>query len=102
MEDVIHYLQLKNQYYEKFYSITSKFWQSIQNGDWSKVAEFTEQRDKILHLIRTYDYKISEILDGVNLDDKKYESYREQVTLLLAKRKEWVDRIVEIDLLVIG
>ncbi len=98
MEEVIHYLQLKNQYYEKFFSVTVKFLDQANQGKWDGLEFFVDNRERILNIIRSYDFKIAKAfqkLDGNRCDS---EYYGRRVKELLERRTQLAHKIVTIDL----
>lgn len=98
MEEVIHYLDLKNQYYEKFYSLTSKFLVQAEQDHWNEIEFFVDNRERILNIIRSFDFKIAAIFDGLDMSQNEVEAYRERVKTLLDKRAEIANKIVAKDL----
>ena len=58
MEEVIYYLELKNQYYEKFHNVTKRLLEYVQQNRWDILPSFVDTRERILHIIRSYDFKI--------------------------------------------
>ena len=98
MEEVIHYLELKNQYYEKFYNLTQKFLQLAEDKRWNDVELFVDNRERILSIIRSYDFKIAEVFEQIDVTQVDLNLYRTRVHSLLESRKSWVDKIVALDL----
>jgi hypothetical protein len=63
MEEVIHYLDLKNQYYEKFHTMTLKFLESANRDRWDDIDAFVDNRERILNIIRSFDFKIAKAFE---------------------------------------
>ncbi len=102
MEEVIYYLELKNTYYEKFLSVTAKFLDQIQQERWENLDYFVDNRERILNIIRSYDFKISELFQQVDIDSNRLEAYSPRVKELLEKREALGKKIVDQDLELIG
>jgi hypothetical protein len=66
MEEVIHYLEMKNHYYEKFQTITEKFLQQANQDRWDEIEFFVDNRERILNIIRSFDFKIAEAFEQVD------------------------------------
>jgi hypothetical protein len=98
MEEVIEYLQMKNHYYEKFYSLTAKFLAQVQKNNWDDISFFVDNRERLLNIIRSFDYKISRVFDESQLSEGALVKLRPQVKALLDKRAELASKIVNIDL----
>jgi len=98
MDQVIHYLELKNTYYEKFYNVTAKFLAQAVQDRWDDIEFFVDNRERILNIIRSFDFKISKLLDSVELEDRQVIQYRPQVKSLLDTRAAIAQRIVAQDL----
>lgn len=98
MEEVIHYLELKNQYYEKFYNVTLKFLRQPSEDKWNNIEFFVDNRERILNIIRSFDFKIAHFFDGRSPADINVERYREQVRRLMEVRSQWASKIVTLDL----
>lgn len=98
MEEVIHYLELKNQYYEKFHAMTAKFLASAAANQWEDLELFVDNRERILNIIRSYDFKIAQRFEQVDIGDCNLDVYRGRVQGLLHARKAWADKIVSLDL----
>lgn len=102
MEEVIHYLELKNQYYEKFFSITSKFLSQIGSDQWEGTELLLDNRERILNIIRSFDHKIARLFEEVDVDNDRLETYRARVKQILDRRTEIVNKIVALDLELMG
>lgn len=98
MEEVIQYLELKNKYYEKFYNVTLKFLQKPSDDKWGNIEFFVDNRERILNIIRSFDFKIAHYFDGRSPKDTNLEIYRERVKQLMEIRGQWVSKIVALDL----
>lgn len=98
MYQIIKYLELKNMYYEKFLSISQKFLNKARANYWDDLTVFIDNRERILNIIRAFDYKIAQFFEEIDLTNCELNSYRFQVRALLMRRKELIDKIVEVDL----
>lgn len=98
MEEVLHYLELKNRYYEKFHSITAKFLAQTAQGNWDDLEFFVDNRERILNIIRSFDFKIANLFEAADVSGEDVELYRPRVKALLDARTQWADRIVQQDL----
>lgn len=102
MEEVIYYLDLKNKYYEKFLSVTEKFLTQVQQDRWDNVDYFVDSRERILNIIRSYDFKIAELFQRVNVDSTRLEGYGDRVKEILERREALGKKIMDQDLELIG
>lgn len=102
MEEVIHYLELKNQYYDKFHSITRKFYEQAEQGLWEDLDFFVDNRERILNIIRSFDFKIAKLFDELDMGQLDLEVYRPRVKHLLDRRVEIANQIVALDLQLIS
>ena len=102
MEEVIYYLELKNKYYEKFLSVTEKFLQQVQADRWDNVEYFVDNRERILNIIRSYDFKIAELFQQVDIGSNRLEAYGERVKEILERRETLGKKIMDQDLELIG
>jgi len=98
MEEVLHYLQLKNYYYEKFYSVTTRFHENTLKNEWNDIEFFLDNRERILNIIRSFDFKVANAFENINLKDDDVTRYRVPVKSLLDARNEWVQKIVALDI----
>lgn len=98
MEEVIEYLQMKNHYYEKFYEITKRFLDKANQDNWQDLDFFVDNRDRLLNIIRSLEYKIARAFKDAENHGQDIEAYKETVQRLLIKRKEIGERIVALDL----
>ena len=98
MEEVLQYLQMKNHYYEKFYNVTVKFLESANKNEWEDLEFFVDNRERILNIIRSFDFQVSKAFEQKQLSDSKADQYRPQVKELLERRAEWAAKIVALDL----
>jgi hypothetical protein len=102
MEEVIYYLELKNKYYEKFLSVTEKFLAQVTQDRWENVEYFVDNRERILNIIRSYDFKIAELFQHVDVTSSRLETYSERVKELLERREMIGKKIMDQDLELIG
>lgn len=102
MEEVIYYLELKNTYYEKFLSITEKFLLQVQQDQWDNMDYFVDNRERILNIIRSYDFKIAELFHQIDVASTKLETYSTRVKELLERREVLGKKIMDQDLELIG
>lgn len=98
MEKVLHYLELKNQYYEKFYQITSKFIGKTDRDNWNDLEYLVDNRERILNSIRSFDYKIGSLMKDAPIRDETLSRYGDRVRTLLARRMDLANLIVTTDL----
>ena len=98
MEEVLHYLALKNQYYEKFYTVTVKFIELANQNNWDEIELFVDNRERILNIIHSFDFKISQRFQELKLSKDELDDYRDQVQNLIGARRAIADKIVEADL----
>lgn len=102
MEEVIQYLQLKNHYLDKFYSLTQQFIEQTRKNNWANLAHFVDSRERILNIIRFYDHRIAELFQQVDNASEDLNDYQPRVKSLLDGRNDIVKKIVELDLLLIS
>jgi|LakMenE01Jun11ns_1017448.scaffolds.fasta_scaffold9824672_1 ClpP class serine protease len=102
MEEVLQYLEMKNHYYEKFYSITQKFLDHIARNDWKDMEFFVDSRERILNIIRSFDAKISKAVETSQKKKSFSDEERSLMSKMMAKRKVLADKIVDLDLQVIA
>ncbi len=98
MEEVLHYLELKNNYYEKFYNVTLKFIEQANQNRWDEIELFVDNRERILNIIHSFDHKISLNFQKLQLSTDELDIYRTQVKELMETRAMWAQRIVTLDL----
>lgn len=98
VEQIVHYLELKNQYYEKFHSMTRKFIESSQKDEWSDLQFFVENRERVLKIIQYFDHKVATLLQAVPSESPEVESHRARVQELMKARYDMGQRILEQDL----
>lgn len=98
MEDVLAYLELKNRYYEKFLSLTEKFLISALANRWDGLELFVDSRERILNIIKAFDFKIAAVFDKQILSAEQIDELRPRVKELLDFRDRLVSKIVAADL----
>lgn len=98
MEEILHYLELKNQYYEKFWSMSAKFLAKTNDNRWEDLTLFVDNRERILNIIRSFDFKIAKLFSDIDPQTTDFGFYRPRVKALLDQRKELARRIVAVDL----
>lgn len=98
MEDVLQYLQMKNHYYEKFYSVTAKFLEMVNRNEWDDLEFFVDNRERILNIIRSFDFQISKACEKHDLNSPGMEQYRTRIKEMMDKRSEMAAKIVALDL----
>ncbi len=98
MEDVLAYLELKNRYYEKFLGLTEKFLSGALQNRWDGLELFVDSRERILNIIRSFDFKIAAAFEKVKLTNADIERFRPQVKALMDRRDGLVSKIVSTDL----
>lgn len=102
MEEVIRLLELKNQYYEKFYNLTTRFMNDDEESRWKDLELVVGNRQRILNILRTFDYKIARLFSQVESEKTEWGKYRSQVKTILETRTSWVNKIVQVDLVLIS
>jgi hypothetical protein len=98
MEEVLHYLEIKNQYYEKFHSVTMKFLEQANQNNWKDLTLFVDNRERILNIIRSFDFKIGRSLQDLGVEGSQVSKYEPKVKELFNERNRWVQKIVALDL----
>jgi len=71
MEDVIQYLELKNQYYEKFFELTRKFIEDIEGNRWDDVSYFVDNRERLINIIQYCDHRIAKTFKNTDPNEEK-------------------------------
>lgn len=98
MEEVLHYLELKNQYLEKFHSITKKFLDQVRQDRWDDLELFVDNRERILNIVHSYDFKIANRFSKLDVSPAQLETWRGAVKDLLDTRETIAKKIVALDL----
>ena len=98
MEEVLYYLELKNQFFEKLLAMTEDFLSKAKNNLWTRVNQFTEDRERVLDMIRTFESKIAQKFSNVHLSADEVQFYQPLVKEHFRKRESLVHRIVNLDL----
>jgi hypothetical protein len=98
MEEILHYLELKNQYYEKFCSMSAKYLARTYDNRWEDLSFFVDNRERILNIIRSFDFKIAKLFGEIDPTALDLSMYRPRVKALLDRRSELAKKIVEVDL----
>jgi CRISPR/Cas system-associated exonuclease Cas4 (RecB family) len=98
MQEVLYYLELKNQFYEKFYTVTLKFFEQVSHDQWNDVQLFVDNRDRILNIIHSYDHKITEHFKNLKLSQEEIDSHRAKVKEILDIKAALAKKIVSLDL----
>lgn len=98
MEDVLAYLELKNRYYSKFLSITEKFLLLARTNKWDGLDLFVDSRERIINIIKAFDFKIAAAFERECLTSEQVNSFRPRVKELLDLRNSLVSKIVAADL----
>jgi hypothetical protein len=102
MQEVLECLEMKNHYYQKFLSVTMKLLDNARKEDWEDIDFYVDNRERLLNIIRSFDFKISKALEKFTLSEKEKIHYKDQVKTLLGKRKEIADNIIKADLEIIS
>jgi hypothetical protein len=102
MEEVIHYLELKNKYYEKFFNISTKFLAETNCDQWSNLQFFIENRERLLNIIRSLDQKIARAFKESNASEDEMNGYRESLKKLFDRKTNLGEKIISIDLQLIS
>lgn len=98
MEDVLGYLELKNRYYEKFLLLTEKFLTAAKKNNWDGLELFVDSRERILNIIRSFDFKIAGAFEKLKLTNADIERFRPEVKALMDRKESLVNKIVHVDL----
>jgi len=98
MEEIIHYLELKNHYYEKFLSLTKNFLNKAKQNLWDDIEFFVDNRERILNIIRSFDIKVSRLMANTQVGDTEAKYYREKVKAIFDRRTDVGNKILAIDL----
>lgn len=98
MDEVIYYLELKNQYYEKFQQMTRRFLDKASQNQWEGLDFFVENRERVLKIIQYFDHKIAMQLQAIPNGTTDVEAYREQVREIMKRRHILGQSIVQLDL----
>lgn len=102
MQEVIEYLEMKNHYYEKFFTVTSKLVSLASQNQWKELEFFVDSRDRILAILRSFDHKIEAAMEKYEKNESLLAQYRDKVKALFAKRQAWADKILQQDLKLIS
>lgn len=102
MEQVIQYLEMKNNYYEKFFDISLKFLSEAKNNQWDNLKFFVENRERLLNMIRALDQKIARAFNKSSNSEEELNSYRETLRGLFDRKKSLGEKIINIDLQLIS
>ncbi|GEM_PF-1423770 len=102
MDEVLYYLELKNQYYEKFQQMTRKFLDRASQNHWDGLDFFVENRERVLKIIQYFDHKIATVLKTIPAGTTDVEAYREQVRSIMKRRQLLGQTIVQLDLELMG
>jgi molybdopterin-biosynthesis enzyme MoeA-like protein len=102
MDEVLYYLELKNQFFEKLLAMTEEFLSKTKQNLWSRVNQFTEDREHVLHMIHSFESKIADKFSALQLSGEEVSFYQSRVKELFRKREWLVRRIVSLDLELIG
>ena len=98
MDEVIYYLELKNQYYEKFQVMTRRFLDKANQNQWEGLDFFVENRERVLKIIQYFDHKIASQLQAIPAGTTDVETYRDQVRDIMKRRHTLGQTIVQLDL----
>ena len=55
MDEVLYYLDLKNQFFQQLLSMTEDFLSKTKQNLWNQVNQFTEDREQVLEMIHTFE-----------------------------------------------
>ena len=102
MEEVLQYLEMKNHYYEKFFSVTQKFLDQIARNNWKDLDFFVDSRERILNIIRSFDAKISQAVEQSDTKIKATDEDRAILNQMMVIKRSLADKILELDLQVIS
>lgn len=98
MDDILQYLEMKNHYYEKFFALSKKFLDQISQNKWDDLEYFVDNRERILSIIRSFDFQISKAMENREVSPEETTRYQETVKTFMSKRSELAAKIVALDL----
>lgn len=102
MEEVIQFLKMKNKYYQKFFSISTKFLEETNGDHWDNLKFFVENRERLLNIIRSLDQKIARAFKESGTSEEEMNSYRETLRSLFDQKKQLGEQIIAVDLQLIS
>jgi len=102
MEEILQYLEMKNHYYEKFYTVTQKFLNKISKNEWDQTDFFVDSRERILSIIKSFDAKISRQLETMKAEVKPTAVESALLHKIAEQKRSLGDKILELDLRLIA
>jgi len=100
MKEVVRLLELKNEYLEKFLTVTNAFAQDLQNGHMEDVTLLKQNRENILDIIDHIEERIGKLSEengGSLLGPEEVNKSRFKVAEAMIKRDAYVSAILEAD-----
>lgn len=100
---LIQFLNEKNHFLEKFYSLNEKQISLLESGQFDEIEKFYNQREDLLKILKYVDSEIYKShmdykdMNGVFNDDQKLE-----IREALRVKETYVKRILEQDLIVLS
>ena len=101
VREVLSLLRSKNRCLERYLEITTEFWVSCKHGDLHGLDVFESERESALRAIGLFDRKIEQVAPQITPSERTPEIV-EELRALLLEREQFVHRIVDADLLIIG
>lgn len=102
MEEVLQYLEMKNHYYEKFYTVTQRFLDHVARNDWKDLDFFVDSRERILNIIRSFDVKISKAMEEGQREPQATDVDKVLMNQMMEHRRKLADKILDLDLQLIA
>ena len=98
MKEIIRLFELKNEYLDKFLSITRTFIMELQNGRLGDVELLRQNRENILDIIEHVDDRMGRLLESCSdLPDSEIEELRILASSAIFMRDNYVTEILLAD-----
>jgi GTP1/Obg family GTP-binding protein len=94
--EVLALIQSKTRCLKKFLKISESFLGEAQSGDFSRLTEFHEKRDKMLRAFELYDRKISQIVTSLPQSERTPKLI-ESVKSALVDRDQLLIEVLKVD-----
>lgn len=102
MERIIELLQERNHYLEKFYSLNEIEIKNLSDGKLENLDYFYENRESILNIIKYLENEIAASQEGLGLNYIPTYEEVQSVKLSLSIKKQFVDKIIDLDLQILN
>lgn len=96
MNQVIHLLNQKNHFLEKFYTLNETELLNFSKGNFDNMDHFYQSREKLLELIKIIDNQIE--ASSANIDGDLSSEFKIKMREAMAVKDEYVNRILAQDL----